>query len=335
MRKKLFLLLTVAMALAGCGSGSDDGNALDWDGVDRPTGAAGALVWADRPTGQIHLADGVTLDAGQPISSFVAAGRGAYAVDQEGDALIEVTPTGARTTGAHVDKVVKASADGRYLAFLDLRSGPAVQGTHVIEAVVVDLETGRETARSTQGMGGEDTDDLVDLYEDAQYGVLAVTDKTAWFSVPEGGVIAVDVKGGEITSIPQKDISDDKNPWDGPRFAPEPADGPANPSRTWGISRANKVVPGLSDDPAARFPRDEIVSPDGVPATLRIDAVSWRFEAWIDDATVVGYANEGLDNPDRVKTTMDRSLATCTVPAGACTLIPDSAHAMLPEPSLY
>lgn len=335
MRQKLLLLLVTALTLAACGSEADKDNALDWASTDNPMSASGGLVWADRPAGEIHLADGTTLDAGQPISSFVAAGRGAYVVDQKGDALIEVTPNGTRTTGAHVDDSVRASAHGRYLAFLDPRSGPAVQGTHVFEAVVVDLETGEEVARSTQGMGGEDTDDLVDLYEDAAHGILAVTDKTAWFSVPEGGVISVDVKDGKVTSIPQSDISDGKNPWDSPHLAPELVDEPANPGLTYGISRFNTAIRSQSTDPAIFFPRDRIVSSDGHAIAMTIDALTWRFEDWIDDSTLVGYADTGLDNPDRVKETREQSLMTCAVPAGTCKIIPDSAHAMLPVPSLY
>lgn len=331
MRTTLTLLLA-ALTLAACGS---DDTALDWPRTDDPIGATGGLVWADASTGEVHLAGGTTLDAGRPISSFVVAGQGAYAIDKTDRSLLEVTPDGARDTGAQIDGGLKASADGRYLAFIDPQSGPAVQGAHVLEAVVVDLETGREVARSTQGMGGKDTDDLVDLYEDASHGVLAVSDATAWFSVPEGGVLAVDLASGRTSRSPVGDISDAKNPWVGPRFAPEPADGPANPARTWGIDHVNTAIPGLSDDPVVDFPRDRIVSPGGDPVTLRIDAVSWRFQAWIDDTTVVGYANEGLDNPDRVETTMDRSLVTCTVPAGTCALVPESTRAILPVPSLY
>jgi hypothetical protein len=232
MRQNL-LILMVALTLTACGSTRHDSHALDWPRVNEPAGTDHGLVWADRQTGDIHLADGTTLSGDRSIYYFVAAGQGAYVVDKDDQALVEVTPDGSRETGAHVDKLVKASADGRYLAFLDPRSGPVVQGTPVLEAVVVDLETGKEVARSTQGMGGEDTDDLADLYEDAEYGVLGVTDKKAWFSVPEGDVLAIDLPSGKATTTPDTDTSSDDNPWVNPQLSPPTTGGPANSAETW------------------------------------------------------------------------------------------------------
>jgi hypothetical protein len=59
-----------------------------------------------------------------------------------------------------------------------------------------------------------------------------------------------------------------------------------------------------------------------------------RSVAWLEDTTVVGYANEGLDEASRVAQTKDGSLMTCSVPDLVCTPVPDSQRAILPEPSL-
>ncbi|AWB93018.1 hypothetical protein [Aeromicrobium chenweiae] len=338
MRRTLTVLLTLlltAAVLTACGS-SDDGAGLDWSSTKAPVGADTGLVWADALTGEIHLSDGQTLDADRAISSFVVAGDGAYVVDKDDDALIEVTADGARPTGAHVETRAKASPSGRYLAFIDTLAGPKFEGTvHQLTSVVVDLKTGEEVFRSTRGMGDVEDDDLTDLYEDADYGVLAVNDETAWISVPEGDVLSIDLSTGKATSKRDTDTSNPKNPWVGPRFAPEPSEGPANPDRTWGISRISRDVPALAADPAFRFDRDELTSADGARLVPRTGAVSWRLEAWVDSETVVGHANDNLDNPDFVKDPKTPSLMTCTVPDGACTLVPDSEHAILPEPSLY
>jgi hypothetical protein len=97
----------------------------------------------------------------------------------------------------------------------------------------------------------------------------------------------------------------------------------------------SKRMPSLSSDPAFILPRDELESPDGDRIIPRPDAISWRLDQWLDDTTVVGFANEGLDNPDRVKETKPSSLMTCTVPDGSCTIVPDSDDAILPAPSLH
>lgn len=335
MRLTLAMLLTAA-ALTACGSDGADG-ALDWPASRDVAGADSGLVWADAPTGDVHLADGSTLAGDRAISSFVVAGRGAYVVDDD-SALVEVTADGSRATGAHVDQRLRASPGGRYLAFIDPLAGPLYQedpagDVHQMTSVVVDLETGQEIFRSTRGMGDPQEDDLVDLYEDASYGVLGLTDDTAWIEPATGDVLAIDLASGDVSTVPD-DPSGDRQPWETGTISPPTTGGAANPDRTWGIYHVTVEDPDLSDVSGLRFSRDELEPADGQRVVPRPDARTWSFEQWIDESTVAGFANPGLGDPDRITDPLPRSVMTCTVPDGSCTIVPDSDGAILPEPSL-
>ncbi|MEV7395659.1 hypothetical protein [Aeromicrobium sp. NPDC092404] len=333
MRRTLTLLIT-GLLLAACDS--PDAGGLDWPGVDEPLGAEAGLSWANWRTGEVHLPDGSTVESGRPIASFVVAGRGAYVVDRASKELVEVTADGARETGAVVDETPTASPDGRYLAFLDTEAGPANnEDVHVLTSVVVDLETGEEVLRSTRGMGDPDKDDLTVLYDDVAHGVLAVSDATAWIHAAKGYVLAVDLATGEVERESDADLGGEQHPWVTPQLSPPTAGGDANPDRTWGIYHVNKMDPKISTDPAVRFPYDELERAGGTRLVPRVDARNWYLKQWVDNTTVAGFANTGLDDPERVKRTMPSSLLTCTVPSGECELVPDSDDAILPEPSLY
>lgn len=341
MRRMLTLLL-VAAALAACGSDKDAG-ALDWPSADDPTGTAdGGLVWADRTTGEIHLADGTTLSADQQITSFVVAGRGAYVVDDDetDPTLIEVTSDGPRPTGAHT-RGAKASPDGRYLAYLDTTAGPLFQedptgDVHLLTSVVVDLEDGEEVFRSTRGMGDPKEDDLMDLYEDASYGVLGITDETAWIKPATGDILAIDLSSGDVSTVPDRDTGNAENPWVGPRLEPGSTDtGAATSDGSWGIRHISRPDPDQAKESLLQFAFDELEAPDGTRLVPRVDAHNWRLEQWVDDTTVAGFADRMLDDPELVKDPKPSSLMTCTVPDGACTLVPDSEDAILPVPNLY
>jgi hypothetical protein len=326
------LVAAATLTLAACGS---DEGALDWSKADNPVGADSGLVWADARTGEVHLPDGSTLSADRSISSFVVAGKGAFVVDRAKKDLVEVGPKGPRKTGIFVDHAPTSSPDGRYLAFIDTKAGPKDEGgVHQLTSVVVDLKTGKEIFRSTRGMGNPDKDDLGVLYENVTFGVLGMTDTTAWIHTAKADILSIDLGSGKVTSAPADNIQDEKNPWVSRPLTPPTIGGPTNADRSWGIYHVSKMDRQLSTDPAVKFPYDELESSDGTRIVPRVNAKNWYFKQWVDDTTVVGFANTGLDNPDRIKHTMSRSLLTCTVPDGDCTIVPDSENAILPEPSL-
>jgi hypothetical protein len=338
MRRTLTMLVAAAtLTLAACGS---DEGALDWPDTDDPSGARGAgLVWADAETGDIHLS-GSTLAADRSISSFVIAGKGAYVVDKNDQALVEVTSDGARETGAYAEEEPIASPNGRYLAFIDPKAGPKYKGeVPQLVSVVVDLETGDEVFRSTRGMGDPDKDDLTALYGDAAYGVLAVTNKTAYILVPEGGVLAINLASSKVTKMPSDDLWGGDGPWMRPRRPADVQGKDWNPDRSWAIEEVRVRVPEVDKEKFQR--RDVLVRADGTKVVPRPGTINWMFEHWIDKSTVVGYVDTYLvdpdpefPDPDSTTTFRPSSLVTCTVPDGECTIVPDSDHAILPQPSL-
>lgn len=339
MRQKVFLLLVATLTLSACTSGADNVADATWRSSDNPVGADDGLAWANTQSGEVHLPDGRTLDAEPPVRAFVLAGDGAYVIDEQGREIVAVTEAGAKGTGAHAEGL-RASPDGRYLAFVDTQAGPLFQSdpqgdVHLLTSVVVDLKTGDEVFRSTRGMGDPNEDDLTDLYEDASYGVLGMTRETAWIEPATGDVLAIDLSTGEVTTIADRELSDAEKPWVRAPLSPPTMGGPANADRTWGIYHVSTPDPEHSVDPAISFPHDELESADGTRMVPRVDAENWSFDRWLDDTTVVGFANTGLIDPDRAMEVVPSSIVTCTVPSGSCTLVPDSDHAVLPVPSLY
>ena len=329
----MMAMVLATATLAACGS--SDGTGLDWPAHD-PAGAGTGLIWADRDTGEVHLSDGSTLAADRPVSTFVIAGAGAYVVDSDDDSLVEVTRDGTRPTGAHVGRGVTASPNGRYLAFIDPLAAPKNEGdARLLTSVVVDLKAGKEVFRSTRGMGDPDKDDLSVLYENADYGVLGLSDDTAWIHPATGDVLTIDLATGDATTVPDDDVDDDGHPWSPPaQLSPPTSGGPASPDRSWGIYHVSRAAPELSTDPAFTLPRDELESADGSRLVPRTGVQSWTFERWLDAETVIGFGTEQFDSVEEFDDIDNRRLLTCTVPDGACTIIPNTSRAILPEPSI-
>jgi hypothetical protein len=148
-------------------------------------------------------------------------------------------------------------------------------------------------------------------------------------------VLAIDLDTGKVTTVRYEDPQSDKYPWAQPQVSPSPVGGDYNADRSWGIKHVSVNDPGVDPDPARQSQeRDVVVRPDGSELVPRPGTTNWRFDRWLDLHTVVGFANENLRDPDDPEVLKPSSLLTCTVPDGACTLIPDSDFAMLPTPSL-
>lgn len=126
---------------------------------------------------QITLDPGGTdtvIDTGRPVERYVVAGDGVYFIPA-GDGpteLLLATDEGVVPTGAQPQfDTVHASPDGRYLGFLETSRRPWV-------AVVVDLSTGEEVVRSTEGMGGHVS--VEEQYEEFEPDLLGLTDDKAY-----------------------------------------------------------------------------------------------------------------------------------------------------------
>lgn len=316
--------------LAGCGDdtgdtgdGGDTGDtggdpaALDWAASADPISPAGQLVWAE--DGVIHLPDGTTWDAGVDIASYVVAGDGAYVLADGSTELLHVDADGARPTGAHADpQTLRASPDGRFLVFLDPDAGTADQyDTPLLVTVVVDLERGEEVLRSSAGMGDLKTDDLADLYEDAAYGTLGITDDTAWVLGATGEVLTVALPDGDVTSKEVSNPNDPTLPWYTPRFEDDLNGGPWNADHTWVILEGRV--------------RDRFQSADGQVVEPRPDTAMWTLGGWINPTTAVGTAVAGpVSEANLVDPDAERTLMTCTVPDGACTPVPGAGSGAFP-----
>lgn len=298
--------VTLALVLAaGCGDdeGGGDGG---WPPSGDPVDATGP-VYAVGDT--VHLGDGSTIGLGDEPAQFLLAGDGVYFVPATGDGLsgqlLRATPDGVTETGAEAEaRSLRTSPDRTHLAFIDLTTGEEDQwGTPVATAVVVDLASGEEVVRTTEGMGDPDgDDDLFDLYEDADGpSIVAVTDEAAYVSTPTDGIWAYDLASGDGEKVADSGAEVMDEPW----YPSLPQDSTApvpNPSGTWSY-----VNPSLLDDPPFFEPAD------GAPVTTRADLERWGLAGWLDDETALGIGGDAVGEV--------RVLVTCTVPTGRCTTV--------------
>lgn len=303
------LALGLVGAIAGCGSESGGGtDAAAWPSADVSIDTSG-LVFAVGDT--VHLGDGSTLSVGDEIDRFVLGGGGVFfSRDESGPEVgryLDAAPlyysdgTGKATRLAESAANPRTSPDGRYLGFVDTISGEKDEyGTPLAQVVVVDLESGEEVARTSEGMGDPGSDDLRDLYEDAEPGALLVTDETASYD-GVGEVMAIDLATGEVG------VSDRTEEL----FRLPPYDDRRSPDGSWRIIDEDRDYPATHDRLA---PADGPKVPlSGVPPIVDL---LW----WVDDTTAAGVAVDGGFGDDGFYAEgTSAQLVTCVVPAGACT----------------
>ena len=310
----LAVAAAAVLVLAGCGDsagshGSGGEQATGWP-TSRTLLDPSGLVWAVGSV--VHLADGTTLDVGEPIRSYVVGGSGIVFAAADADpgpaygGYLESWPlswsdgsgTARRVTAAAATP--RTSPDGRYLAFLDLASGPKDgSGAAQAEAVVVDLESGTEVARSSASMGDPRADDLADLYSESDLGVVRVDDDVAYVHATDGDVLVIDLATGDVTTTDEA-----------PDERPLPPDGDRrSPDGRWRIADADVY----GDGP----PHDHLV---GAGRTLqpRSDADLLDLRWWVDDSTVAGIAVDGQVADGAYAPGSSAVLVTCVVPSGAC-----------------
>jgi len=151
--------------------------------------ATAAVTWAVGPT--IHVGE-TTIDVGALVQTMVEARGRIYFTRGRSD-VVRVTDGGEpRATGLEADELV-ASEDGRYLGLLDKSEGMPWS------TVVVDLESGEVVVEDDAGMGDEH-DDLADLYEDAEPGVLGFDGDELFVRTAHGdAVMSWDARTGRRT----------------------------------------------------------------------------------------------------------------------------------------
>ncbi len=314
------LVATLALTTA-CGSDDPAGSPASWPTTTTPVATDG-LIWASGST--VHLPDGSTIDTGDLAGAYVVAGAGVWFAsadpsEREGNALPELrvaTADGVEDLGVHPGiGSLTTSADGRWLAFIDRLE----EGAGSAEAVVVDLTTGEEVVRSSEGLLPKETEgaDWTDLYEDAPVGMLGVVDGTAYVQ-GLNALVSHDLSTGEATS---EDLD-----WEAIRAsdwwqslhltAPLP-----NADRTWHIpAQAFGARPVLesADGERVTTTRPDATGPLGSPDVTGPPLEEWSLGGWSDATTVVG------KTPSRDGSSVDwlsPVLITCVVPSGECTVV--------------
>jgi len=303
-------------AVAACEEPAAEEEALTWPSGGEPLDPSG-VVWAEGHT--VHLGDDTTVDTRDPVHEYAIAGDAVYftrAGDEAGaddpvdTRLWRATRQTVEQTDAYAAELT-ATADGRYLVYLDEESGPEDDhGTPVATVVAVDTRTGEETVRSTEGMGST-SDDLAALYEDSPPTLRLVTGDTAYVSAA-GTTRAFDLGSGdaeevEAEAVPGLESSGDLA-W--------------NASRSWAI-----------EDTHAQE-RDVFVSADDRRVAPRTGTRTRDLVQWIDDTTAVAVVVRppGLGEDGLYHGLESAALLSCEVPSGRCSDVPGATGEAEPMP---
>lgn len=182
------LLLGALGVLAGCDGTADTGPS-GTAGLREPTGSprpvvfeSGQLIWAQRSS--IHVGDRTYDVSPQLVQSMDWTPYGLYlrvTTHPDDGPFHEVFFDGS--TIEQVPDVYDGpitSPDGLLEAWVD-RTGPERPAGQVAQVVVVDTATGEQVFEDAEGMGGEEGDDLGDLYEELPPAVVDLThDRLVW-----------------------------------------------------------------------------------------------------------------------------------------------------------
>lgn len=290
----------VASSLTGCRS--PDGE--DGPGVEWPSGLGplGGLAWADDEGA--HLPDGrVVPTPDLEETTWVAVDGGVLVLDEaaayadDPPPLLWVDADGERREIQADVRSLAASSDGRYLVLLTGGpiAGSSPSGTDdPVELVVVDLATGEETLRTTDGLEvGPDDDEGISVSTGSR--------STAVVDAPRGRLV-VDLASGELES-------------DGDEL-PDPL---RNSAGTRSIELDESAGPG---EPSwvLRSADGEAVTPRVVRGAPEVPVVV-DLQGWSDDATAVGYA-VGPPPPGSPPEDGPRGLVVCDAVSGDCEVLP-------------
>jgi len=199
------------MALAACGAPDDE------TVRPQPTRSRPALpTLTDLPVGRAEVGpgnrvrahgsrlvvDGHAVDLAPMRIDELAVVRGGLFF-RNGTELWFTDLDRARATGYDDVQSLVASPDGRRFAFLDLEHGPKDQyGTPLALAAAYDATTGKPLVASYAGMGDIGTDDLTDLYEDAEPGILRFDGDALLVHGASGGDYRIPLDGSAPRKVP-------------------------------------------------------------------------------------------------------------------------------------
>ena len=201
----------VALALTGCGATDDETvrprASVTAQPLDRlpelpvGTGAVGPDNRV-RARGSSVVVDGRAINLAPMQVDEVAAVLGGVFF-RNGTELWFTDLDRARGTGYSDVQSLVASSDGRRLAFLDFAHGPVDQfDTPLAMSVVYDATTGKPLVASYAGMGDIAEDDLLDLYEDGEPGILRFDGDSLLVHGATGGDYRIPLDGGKAEKVP-------------------------------------------------------------------------------------------------------------------------------------
>lgn len=320
-RTRVALLVATLALTTACGPDDPAGSPASWPTTSTPVATDG-LIWASGST--VHLPDGSTIDTGDLAGAYVVAGAGVWFAsaepdEREGNVLPQLrvaTADGVEDLGAHpAIGSLTTSEDGRWLAFIDRLEA----GAGSAEAVVVDLTTGEEVVRSSEGLLPKETEgaDWTDLYEDAPVGMLGVVDGTAYVQ-GLNALVSHDLSTGESTSGDLDWEAIRASDWwqSLHRTAPLPS-----PDDAWQIpAQEFGATPVLESADGERVTTTlpDATGPLGSPDVAGPPLEDWSLGGWTDATTVVG-KTPSLDGSSA--DWMSPVLITCVVPSGECAVV--------------
>lgn len=292
------LALLLAVSVSACGD-EEEGS---W-----PVPAAAAsefegLVWAkDNTFGDLT---GPLFDVDPAPISFVLAGGGIYYGARNGELFYADGKDVTKVRSDAVPATMRASADGRWLAFIE-------EEPHPDEAVVIDTRTATEVLRSAEKMETGTGPD--DLYPEGQYpGIEMIDDDVVWIRA-DHGYLKFGLQSRELETGPfDFEGRDDEGPdgWVQPWYADRIQGGQG----FWNPSRTSYITNGFNRD-------SRIVDSAGTSIRPALEGDYWIL-GWLDDDTVYGRNYS--------------QLITCSAPIFSCTEVPgalgDSGHSGNLEP---
>ena len=141
-----------------------------------------SVVWAQGRT--IHVG-ARSVRVPQRVDSMALTGHGVFFVT--GTRVRFTDLRSVRDTPYAATQDLTASRDGRYLALTDFDHGPRGRyGVRRAAVVVLDAATGHVVLRDASGMGSLVSDDLADLYEDAEPHVDGFHDGALYATAADG-----------------------------------------------------------------------------------------------------------------------------------------------------
>ena len=274
-------LATVLLAACDSSSSAPDLRLPDLPADDGPL-PTGAVVWAIGDT--IHVGD-QTIQVERPVRRMVGASGRVYFTQGLSHTLWMTDGETTRRTGYETDEL-RASADGRYVGFLDQSRGMPWS------TVVVDLDSGEAVVDDHTGMG-DPGDDLADLYEDAEPQVLGFDNHELYVKVASGNdILSWDPGTGRRTEHPDRFFFAEPDPGGGRVLPALVRDGrlivPDDPYRStqWGHVSPRGTI---AIQPTGRRTRVFDVR-TGRPLSVDFTARWFILGGWTDHRTAYGLA---------------------------------------------